>query len=100
MKKAFLTLFSLILTVVFVLGSCGQNAVPADTAEDTAQTYETVPLSSGSGTYIVSSVEKLKALKPAEDTAIVILRGYYSAEDGGGGTFYYDRGSREPADDG
>ena len=100
MKKAFLTLFSLLLAAVFVLGSCGQNAVPAETAEDTAQTYETVPLSSGSGTYIVSSVEKLKALEPAEDTAIVILRGYYSAEDGGGGTFYYDRGSRESADDG
>lgn len=52
------------------------------------------------GSYVVSNMSELLELKPTEKSAIVILKGYYEAGDGGGGTFYYDEGAELEADGG
>lgn len=50
--------------------------------------------------YIASTVKELKKIVPKENSAIVMLEGYYSVNDGGGGMFYWDSSDESESNDG
>lgn len=52
------------------------------------------------GSYVVTSMAELLELEPSEHQAFVIMQGYYTPGDGGGGTFLYNAASRADEDGG
>ena len=84
----FLTVF--IALIVIVMSGCSENKNESE---------DSVPAADHrGGSYIVENMSELMSLSPAESEAVVILKGYYSAGDGGGGTFYYDKADVSEAD--
>lgn len=92
MKKMIISLLGVGLAALFLAGCSGNPGQKNDPA-DTGDTEK--PATSGAGIYVVSSMADLLALKPAETKAIVMMKGYYTSGDGGGGTFYYDATARD-----
>ena len=97
MKKILIVIIA-ILTAITLFSACNK----AD-PEQTSGTDSNSPENQGSvtlatGSYVVDTMADLLALEVKEANAIVILKGYHSANDGGGGTFYFDADSTEEAD--
>ena len=65
-----------------------------------AETEQTMADLTATGSYVVANMEALLALEPSELTALVVLEGYDTPGDGGGGTFYYRANSRAEEDGG
>ncbi len=99
MKNNRLLLLSIVIMSILLLGSCSREEGNADESvmtgsESTIQDDEQKIPTNASGSYIVVNMEELLALDPAEDAAVVVLEGYATPGDGGGGTFYYRATSR------
>ena len=92
MKKMMISVLGAGLAALFLAGCSGNGNTQTAGSAETGEPKK--PASTGAGTYIVSNMEDLLALKPAETKAIVMMKGYYSSGDGGGGTFYYDAAAR------
>ena len=92
MKKMMISVLGAGLAALFLAGCSGNGNTQTAGSAETSEPEK--PASTGAGTYIVSNMEDLLALKPAETKAIVMMKGYYSSGDGGGGTFYYDAAAR------
>jgi len=97
MKKMILTFLSAGLAATLFLASCstdgGSGAASSESESDTQVETEQTTVT-GAGSYVVATMEQLLELEPKETKAIVVLKGYHSSGDGGGGTFYYDATAR------
>ena len=50
--------------------------------------------------YVVNDMDGLTKLVPESDGAIVVMKGYYDKNDGGGGVFWYDANAEDEPDGG
>jgi len=91
MKKALLALLTLGTIITLLL--CGCSSEGKEPAATEGQTQKPTEQGANTGSYVVSTMSELRALEPRESSALVVLKGYHSANDGGGGTFYYDAAS-------
>ena len=76
MKKMMISVLGAGLAALFLAGCSGNGNTQTAGSAETGKPEK--PASTGAGTYIVSNMEDLLALKPAEAKAIVMMKGYYS----------------------
>ncbi|MBE6637231.1 MAG: hypothetical protein E7618_05450 [Ruminococcaceae bacterium] len=92
-----------LILLVSALLLCGCQETEPTTPPVTDITTETAwedPVPTQPGSYIVANMAELLALEPAEMQALVIMQGYYTPGDGGGGTFLYNATTRTTEDGG
>jgi hypothetical protein len=101
MKKALsiLLLTSIAAIMLLTTVSCGKssgkdNSDSSDISDNSADVNETA------ATYSFNSILKLKNTIPSVDSATVLVKGYYTPGDGGGGMFYWDAESELTPDNG
>lgn len=84
-KIAFLLAIAMLLGVVFAAFAVDSSETE-DGAEDEAVT--------GMKSYVVENIAEMTALEIEEQNASILVKGYYTAGDGGGGMFYWEKSSR------
>lgn len=67
-------------------------AFAVDNSESEKETEEETVV--GMKTYVVDTIAEMTALEIEETNASVLVKGYYTAGDGGGGMFYWEKNSR------
>lgn len=89
---------------LFLFCSCsvseGQEAQTTDNTGRETYTEGNQMSDEASVSYIASTVKELKKIVPKENSAVVMLEGYYSVNDGGGGMFWWDSSDESESNEG
>ena len=98
-RKLFLTILAGVIGLSLVFSACKPTG--AESSPESGSRFEVLraeaasgndaePLPAQSGSYSFGSVSQMRKSVPQENKASVLLKGYYRANDGGGGMFYWD----------